>query len=125
MILPRHISCSELGVPIASDYKFAKKVAQLNLNIIFLCLNIGMNPEQIQPAQSLHNLYQLFNELLLSKNTIVFNRTAYNKEELAEKLYELSVSNVRHLDQLSPTNDDLMNDSDDDCADYDKNQRVS
>ena len=84
-----------------------------------------MNPEQIQPAQSLHNLYQLFNELLLSKNTIVFNRTAYNKEELAEKLYELSVSNVRHLDQLSPTNDDLMNDSDDDCADYDKNQRVS
>ena len=84
-----------------------------------------MNPEQIQPAQSLHNLYQLFNELLLSKNTIVFNRTAYNKEELAEKLYELSISNVRYLDQLSPTNDDLMNDSDDDCADYDKNQRVS
>ena len=84
-----------------------------------------MNPEQIQPTQSLHNLYQLFNELLLSNYTIVFNRTAYNKEELAEKLYELSVSNVRHLDQLSPTNDDLMNDSDDDCADYDKNQRVS
>ena len=124
-LLPRHLSCSELGVPIASDYKFAKKVAQLNLNIIFLCLKIGMNPEQIQPTQSLHNLYQLFTELLLSKNAVVFNKTAYSNEELAEKLYELSISNVSYLDQLSPTNDDLLNDSDDDCTDYDKSQRVS
>ena len=48
-----------------------------------------------------------------------------NNEELAEKLYELSISNVSYLDQLSPTNDDLLNDSDDDCTDYDKSQRVS
>ena len=110
---------------MASDFKFAKKVAQLNLNIIFLCLNIGMPPEKIQPSQGLHNLYQLFTELLLTKNLADFNKPIYNHEELAEKLYQFSLANARYLDELSPTNDDMLNDSDDECASYDRNQRVS
>ena len=125
MILPKHLSFYEFGVPIASDFKFAKKVAQLNLNIIFLCLKIGMHSEQIQPSQGLHNLYQLFTELLLSNNSAALSKMIYNKEEVAENLYQMSLANARYLDQLSPTNDDMLNDSDDDCADYDKNQRVS
>ena len=125
MILPKHLSFYEFGVPIESEFKFAKKVAQLNLNIIFLCLKIGMHSENIQPSQGLHNLYQLFTELLLSKNAAAFSKMIYHKEEVAEKLYQMSVSNARYLDQLSPTNDDVLNDSDDDCTDFDKNQRVS
>ena len=125
MILPKHLSFYEFGVPIASEFKFAKKVAQLNLNIIFLCLKIGMHSENIQPSQGLHNLYQLFTELLLSKNAAAFSKMIYHKEEVAEKLYQMSVANARYLDQLSPTNDDVLNDSDDDCTDFDKNQRVS
>ena len=125
VILPKHLSFYEFGVPIASDFKFAKKVAQLNLNIIFLCLNIGMDSEQIQPSQGLHNLYKLFTELLLSKNAAAFSKMIYHKDEVAEKLYQMSLENAKYLDQLSPTNDDMLNDSDDDCTDYDKNQRVS
>ena len=48
----------------------------------------------------------------------------YHKEEVVEKLYQMSVANARYLDQLSPTNDDVLNDSDDDCTDFDKNHRV-
>ena len=84
-----------------------------------------MHSENIQPSQGLRNLYQLFTELLLSKNAAAFSKMIYHKEEVAEKLYQMSVSNARYLDQLSPTNDDVLNDSDDDCTDFDKNQRVS
>ena len=84
-----------------------------------------MHSEKIQPSQGLHNLYQLFTELLLSKNAAQFGKMIYNKEEVAENLYQMSLANAKYLDQLSPTTEDVLDDSDDDCTDYDKNQRVS
>ena len=124
VILPKPLCFNELSVPTANNYKFAKRVAQLNLNIIYLCLNIGMNSEQIQPSQTLHNLY-LFIELLVSRKQSDFKNTYYNKDELAEKLYQFSLQNAKYLDELSSTNDGVLNDSDDECNDYNKNQRVS
>ena len=110
IILPKYFSCNEFGVPIASEYKFAKKVSRLNLNIIFLCLKNGVSPEDINPTQSLHNLYLLFANTLCKKENPSNTRTA--KTKLTEKLYELSVMNASVLERFSPTNDDLMNDSD-------------
>ena len=83
-----------------------------------------MSSAQIQPSQTLQNLY-LFIELLVSRKESDFKNTYYNKDELAEKLHQLSLQNAKYLDELSPTNDGVMNDSDDECNDYNKNQRVS
>ena len=121
VILPKYFSGNEFGVPTSSDYKFAKKLARLNLNIIFLCLNVGVPPEDIQPTQSLHNLYLLYTNTRNNKHP--FNSPAL-KAKVAENLYELNMQNASALDKFSPTNDDLLNDSDDEGRDDEKLQKV-
>jgi hypothetical protein len=39
-----------------SEYKFARKVAKLNLNIVTVCLANGVEPARIRPCQTLHNV---------------------------------------------------------------------
>ena len=123
VILPKHFSFNEFGVPVSSEYKFAKKVAKLNMNIIFLCLSIGVPPENIHPSQSLHNLYLLFNDILCkNKNP---SDIPTEKSNLAEKLYELSKQIASDFERISHTNEDLINDSDEDGRNDDKPHKVS
>ena len=123
VILPKYFSCNEFGVPTASEYKFAKKVARLNLNIIYLCLNNGVPPEDIHPTQSLHNLYLLFTNTSCKNENPSNTRT--DKSTLAEELYELSVLNTSVLERFLPTNDDRMHDSDDEGRDEEKPPKVN
>ena len=122
VILPKPLSYNDFGVPIGSQYKFAKKVSKLNLNIIFLCLKYGVSPEEIHPTQSLYNLHLLFTSIKCNNN----NQTNIQAERttVTEKLYDLSVLSAATLDRLSPTSEDLTNDSDDDGRDENKALKV-
>ena len=42
--LPIKLSYADFGVIDTSEYRFAKKVAKLNLNTISLSLALGVNP---------------------------------------------------------------------------------
>ena len=121
VILPKYFSGNEFGVPTSSDYKFAKRVARLNLNIIFLCLTVGVPPEDIQPTQSLHNLYLLYTNTRNNKHP---SNVPALKAKIAENLYELNIQNASVLDRFSPTNDDLLNNSDDEGREDEKTQKV-
>ena len=121
-ILPKPLSYNDFGVPIGSQYKFAKKVSKLNLNIIFLCLNYGVPPEEIHPTQSLYNLHLLFTNIECNNSNR--NNIQTEKTNLIEKLYDLSVVSAATLDRLSPTSEDLTNDSDDEGRDENKALKV-
>ncbi len=56
MPLPLRLSYADFGVIDTSEYKFARKVAKLNLNIVTLCLANGVDPARIRPCQTLYNV---------------------------------------------------------------------
>ena len=85
----------------------------------------GVPSGEIQSNQSLHNLYLLFTYLHKNNGDNYTNKNSSKKEKIAEKLYELSVSNASFLGRFSPTNEDLLNDSDDEGRDEEKIQKVS
>ena len=81
-----------------------------------------MPPEEIHPTQSLYNLNLLFTSIKCNNN----NQTNIQAERttVTEKLYDLSVLSAATLDRLSPTSEDLTNDSDDDGRDENKALKV-
>ena len=61
--LPVRINFSDFGVIETSEVRFARKVAKLNINIVSLCLAVGVDTSAIRPEQTLYNLCQLVKRL--------------------------------------------------------------
>ena len=61
--LPVRINFSDFGVIETSEVRFARKVAKLNINIVSLCLAVGVDIATIRPEQTLYNLRQLIKRL--------------------------------------------------------------
>ena len=81
-----------------------------------------MPPEEIHPTQSLYNLHLLFTNIECNNSNR--NNIQTEKTNLIEKLYDLSVVSAATLDRLSPTSEDLTNDSDDEGRDENKALKV-
>lgn len=56
LILPKPMRASDFGLLMKSEYRFTKRLLQLNFNIAHLCVTQGINPEYLKPKQTLHNL---------------------------------------------------------------------
>ena len=96
---------ADFGIPISSQYKFSKKVTRLNLNTIYLCLRLGIRPEDLEPAQTLKNLHMLVNR---KENSV-------SGKFPSEEYYRLSVQNYdNELGKLVPSSEDLINDDESD-----------
>jgi len=63
--LPVRLHWAELGVVETSESRLARKAARLNLNVARLCLECGVEPGDIKPAQCLHNLHRMVESLRL------------------------------------------------------------
>lgn len=61
--LPARLDYSDFGVMETSEYKFAKKVAKLNMNVVNICLKNGVSPDLIRPCHTLHNIKLLCTSL--------------------------------------------------------------
>eukprot|EP00092_Neocalanus_flemingeri_P008158 GFUD01008798.1.p1 GENE.GFUD01008798.1~~GFUD01008798.1.p1 ORF type:complete len:304 (+),score=66.27 GFUD01008798.1:669-1580(+) len=61
--LPVRINFSDFGVIETSEVRFARKVSKLNINIVSLCLAVGVDIATIRPEQTLYNLCQLIKSL--------------------------------------------------------------
>jgi hypothetical protein len=70
--LPVRLNFADFGVIDTSEYRFARKVAKLNLNIVTVCLANGVEPARIRPCQTLHNVSLLGRGFLNIQN--VFQR---------------------------------------------------
>jgi hypothetical protein len=83
--LPVRLNFADFGVIDTSEYRFARKVAKLNLNIVTVCLANGVEPARIRPCQTLHNVSLLGRGFLNIRN--IFQRSEYLK--FAEVLWRL------------------------------------
>jgi len=62
--VPIKLSYAEFGVIETSEYRFARKVAKLNLATVSLCLSLGVDPKSIKPRQTVHNVINLVKHIL-------------------------------------------------------------
>lgn len=81
--LPARIQHQEFGVIETSEFRFARKVTKLNLNVVFLCLSQGMPPHQIQPCQTLSNLLGLARR---AEHLVLLGQLEEEGEELSSDL---------------------------------------
>lgn len=68
IILPAKISFQDFGVLETSEFRFARKVAKLNTNVVTLCLGLGLSLESIRPCHTLQNLYRLLQRVQISQD---------------------------------------------------------
>ena len=48
----------DFGVLETSEYRFARKVAKLNMNVVTVCLHLGLGEAGVRPCHTLRNLYR-------------------------------------------------------------------
>ena len=72
--LPARVHWADLGVVETSETRLARKAARLNLNLARLCLECGVDTNNIKPAQCLHNLHRII-QTLRSYNTVRLDTT--------------------------------------------------
>lgn len=58
LLLPAKISFQDFGVLETSEYRFARKVAKLNMNVVTVCLHLGLGEAGVRPCHTLRNLYR-------------------------------------------------------------------
>lgn len=57
--LPHKVSYPDFCTMGLNEQQFRKKVARLNLNIVYLCYTQNMSMKNLQPARTMENLFQL------------------------------------------------------------------
>jgi beclin 1-associated autophagy-related key regulator len=57
--LPHKVSYNDFCTMGLNEQQFRKKVARLNLNVVYLCYTQNMSMKTIQPARSMENIFQL------------------------------------------------------------------
>ena len=74
--LPVKLKFSDFGVIETSEVRFARKVAKLNINIVSLCLAVGVDIANIHPEQTLYNLCQLVKRLETGSGQVGYELSA-------------------------------------------------
>ena len=94
--LPVRLSWADLGVIETSEARLARKVSKLNLNMIRLCLDCGVDVRNIRPTQCLHNLYNII-QTLRSYNTVKLHGPGYDKHEELLDVLQSQVDSEPHV----------------------------
>ena len=69
ILSPARLHWADLGVVETSETRLARKAARLNLAVVRLCLQCGVDTSNIKPAQCLHNLHRIIQALRMH-NTV-------------------------------------------------------
>lgn len=85
VVLPARINYQDFGVLETSEFRFARKVAKLNSNVVTLCLALGLPPSIVRPCHTLHNIQRTMQRLQRGE-------VSYAGEEVGEVPRELMVS---------------------------------
>jgi beclin 1-associated autophagy-related key regulator len=57
--LPHKVTCNDFCTMGLNEQNFRKKVARLNLNIVYLCYTQNLSMKTVQPARTMENIFQL------------------------------------------------------------------
>lgn len=90
------LSWAELGVIETSEARLARKAGRLNMNMIRLCLECGVDVRSIRPSQCLHNLFSII-QTLRSYNTVKIASGGGDTEALLDTLQAQLDTEVRIL----------------------------
>ena len=93
--LPVKLSWADLGVIETSEARLARKVSKLNVNMIRLCLDCGVDVRMIRPTQCLHNLYNIV-QTLRSYNTVKLPGPAHDNHEQLLDVLQSQVDSEPH-----------------------------
>jgi len=63
LVLPARINYQDFGVLETSEFRFARKVAKLNSNVVTLCLSLGLPLSSVRPCHTLHNIQRTMQRL--------------------------------------------------------------
>ena len=63
LVLPARINYQDFGVLETSEFRFARKVAKLNSNVVTLCLSLGLPLSCVRPCHTLHNIQRTMQRL--------------------------------------------------------------
>ena len=85
VVLPARINYQDFGVLETSEFRFARKVAKLNSNVVTLCLALGLPPSIVRPCHTLHNIQRTMQRLQRGE-------VSHAGEEVGEVPRELMVS---------------------------------
>ena len=58
---------SEFCVSDLGEKQFNKAVSRLNQNVLYLCFSQGVNPDNLEPKHTLHNIVALLNSRQLGR----------------------------------------------------------
>ena len=83
--LPVRLSWADLGLVETSEARLARKASKLNLNMVRLCLECGVDPRTIRPGQCLHNLFTII-QTLRSYNTVKIPGSCAAPDQLLDTL---------------------------------------
>lgn len=83
--LPVRLSWADLGVIETSETRLARKATRLNMNMIRLCLECGVDVRSIRPTQCLHNMFNII-QTLRSYNTVKITSKDTDTEALLDRL---------------------------------------
>ena len=57
--LPHKVAYNDFSTMLLNEQQFRKKVARLNLNVVYLCYTQNLAMRQVQPARTFENIFQL------------------------------------------------------------------
>ena len=82
LVLPARINYQDFGVLETSEFRFARKVAKLNSNVVTLCLSLGLPPSSVRPCHTLHNIQRTMQRLQMGE----VSRAGEGEEEVPREL---------------------------------------
>lgn len=65
--MPLKLKYQDFGIIETSEFKFSVKIAKLNLWVVALCLALGVDPREIRPVQTVHNVLLLVEHIKRTK----------------------------------------------------------
>lgn len=114
-LLPKRVTLFDFGITSSkTEYKFYKLISRLNLNVIYLCMAQGVDPDVLKPRQFLQNLFILFEHI--KKDESAFVGQCYKPLHRPEVLYRMSETICSDLNHLA---EDLANSDSEDESEND------
>jgi len=106
--LPHKVSYSDFCTMGLNEKQFLKKVARLNMNVIYLCYNQNVQMKNVQPTHTMENVFQLLDE----RNTELGRTGAVS--DTSERFVDSIMHSFTELfddEEHSDTDDDEFDDS--------------
>jgi len=97
--MPLKLKYQDFGIIETSEFKYSVKIAKLNLWVVALCLALGVDPREIRPVQTVHNVLLLVEHI---KRTKLSSDVDWLTSTLTQSELEESFSEFGYFEAVPP-----------------------